>query len=46
MRGPDVLAFVSYARTDLAAVERLRASLELMGCRVWMDLQAGGGRDW
>jgi hypothetical protein len=46
MRGPDVLAFVSYARTDLAAVERLRPSRELMGCRVWMDLQAGGGRDW
>ncbi len=39
-------AFVSYARVDVAAVEQLRDGLRLMGCQVWMDLQAGGGRDW
>jgi len=41
-----LLAFISYARADLAMVERLRDGLALAGCQVWMDLQAGGGREW
>jgi sugar lactone lactonase YvrE len=41
-----LLAFISYARADLAIVERLKDGLALGGCQVWMDLQTGGGRDW
>jgi sugar lactone lactonase YvrE len=44
--GAALLAFISYARADLAMVERLRDGLALVGCQVWMDLQAGGGREW
>ncbi len=41
---PDGVLFISYARDDLAAVERLRASLQ--GYPVWLDqskLEAGDG---
>jgi WD40 repeat protein len=40
------LTFVSYARQDLDAVHRLKSGLELMGCQIWMDLEAGGGSNW
>jgi hypothetical protein len=41
-----VLAFISYARADLAVVERVKNGLAAVGCQVWMDLQADGGREW
>jgi hypothetical protein len=40
------LAFVSYARTDLAVVEQLRDGLATVGCQAWIDLQTGGRQDW
>jgi hypothetical protein len=35
---PDNAVFISYAREDLAAVQRLRADLEGAGITVWFDL--------
>ncbi len=35
---PDNAVFVSYAREDLAAVQRLRQGLEAAGVTVWFDL--------
>ena len=39
--------FLSYARPDLDAAQRLKAELETAGHRCWMDtLDLKGGRDW
>lgn len=35
---PDHAVFISYAREDMAAVQRLRADLEGAGVTVWFDL--------
>jgi hypothetical protein len=44
---PDNAVFVSYAREDLAAVQRLRAGLAAAGLTVWFDLdQLEGGDDF
>ena len=44
---PDNAVFISYAREDLAAVQRLRAGLEANGIRTWFDLdRLEGGDDY
>jgi len=44
---PDNAVFISYAREDLAAVQRLRAGLEAAGVRTWFDLdRLEGGDDY
>ena len=44
---PDNAVFISYAREDLAAVQRLRAGLAADGLTVWFDLdQLEGGDDF
>ena len=44
---PDNAVFISYAREDLAAVQRLRAGLAAAGLTVWFDLdQLEGGDDF
>jgi len=44
---PDNAVFISYAREDLAAVQRLRAGLEAAGIRTWFDLdRLEGGDDY
>ena len=44
---PDNAVFISYAREDLAAVQRLRAALEANGIRTWFDLdRLEGGDDY
>jgi hypothetical protein len=41
-----MLVFISYARTELPLIERLRHALELIGCEVWMDQEIRGGQEW
>jgi hypothetical protein len=36
---PDNAIFISYAREDLPAVQRLKASLDTAGIRTWFDLE-------
>jgi hypothetical protein len=36
---PDNAVFVSYAREDLAAVQKLKAGLDAMGIKTWFDLE-------
>jgi hypothetical protein len=36
---PDNAIFISYARDDLPAVQRLKASLDAAGIRTWFDLE-------
>jgi hypothetical protein len=44
---PDNAVFISYAREDLPAVQRLRAGLEAAGIRTWFDLdRLEGGDDY
>jgi len=44
---PDNAVFISYAREDLAAVQRLRAGLDAAGVRTWFDLdRLEGGDDY
>lgn len=39
-------AFVSYAREDAAAVERLAVALRTLRCDVWFDEALAGGQAW
>jgi TIR domain/SIR2-like domain len=44
---PDQAAFISYAREDLAAVQRLKAGLEAAGVSTWFDVdRLEGGDDY
>ncbi|HEX6793163.1 MAG TPA: toll/interleukin-1 receptor domain-containing protein [Casimicrobiaceae bacterium] len=44
---PDNAVFISYAREDLSAVQRLRGGLEAAGIRTWFDLdRLEGGDDY
>jgi len=44
---PENAVFVSYAREDLAAVQRLKAALDAAGIRTWFDLdRLEGGDDY
>lgn len=44
---PDNAVFISYAREDLAAVQKLRARLDAAGIRTWFDLdRLEGGDDY
>ncbi|HSU44077.1 MAG TPA: toll/interleukin-1 receptor domain-containing protein, partial [Casimicrobiaceae bacterium] len=44
---PDNAVFISYAREDLAAVQRLKAGLDAAGIRTWFDLdRLEGGDDY
>ena len=36
---PDNAVFISYAREDVAAVQRLKAQLDLAGINVWFDME-------
>ena len=36
---PDNAVFISYAREDLAAVQRLKAGLEAAGVTTWFDME-------
>lgn len=42
---PDQAVFISYAREDLAAVQRLKAGLDAAGVRTWFDLERLEGGD-
>ena len=42
---PDRAVFVSYAREDLAAVQRLKAGLDTAGVKTWFDLERLEGGD-
>jgi hypothetical protein len=42
---PDNAVFVSYAREDLPAVQRLKAALDAAGIRTWFDLERLEGGD-
>jgi hypothetical protein len=44
---PDNAVFISYAREDLAAVQKLKARLDAAGVRTWFDLdRLEGGDDY
>jgi TIR domain/SIR2-like domain len=44
---PDHAVFISYAREDLAAVQRLKAGLDAAGIKTWFDLdRLEGGDDY
>ncbi|MEP7061893.1 MAG: toll/interleukin-1 receptor domain-containing protein [Betaproteobacteria bacterium] len=44
---PDNAVFISYAREDLAAVQRLKAALDAGGIKTWFDLdRLEGGDDY
>ena len=44
---PDNAVFISYAREDLPAVQRLKAELDAAGIRTWFDLdRLEGGDDY
>src|SRR6185295_20157076 len=36
---PEGAVFISYAREDLAAVQKLKAGLDAAGIRTWFDLE-------
>ena len=42
---PDNAVFISYAREDLGAVQRLKAALDAAGIRTWFDLERLEGGD-
>lgn len=42
---PDRAVFISYAREDLAAVQRLKGGLDAAGVRTWFDLERLEGGD-
>ena len=42
---PDNAVFISYARDDLAAVQRLKAGLDAVGVTTWFDLERLEGGD-
>jgi hypothetical protein len=42
---PDRAVFVSYAREDLAAVQKLKAGLDAAGVKTWFDLERLEGGD-
>ena len=42
---PDNAVFISYAREDLAAVNRLKTALDQAGIKVWFDLERLEGGD-
>jgi TIR domain/SIR2-like domain len=42
---PDKAVFISYAREDLAAVQKLKAGLDAAGIRTWFDLERLEGGD-
>ena len=42
---PDNAVFISYAREDLAAVQKLKAGLDAAGIRTWFDLERLEGGD-
>jgi hypothetical protein len=42
---PDNAVFISYARDDLAAVQRLRAGLDAAGVKTWFDMERLEGGD-
>jgi TIR domain/SIR2-like domain len=42
---PDNAVFISYARDDLPAVQRLKAGLDAAGIRTWFDLERLEGGD-
>ncbi len=42
---PDNAVFISYAREDLAAVQRLKAGLDAAGIKTWFDLERLEGGD-
>ncbi len=42
---PDQAVFVSYARDDLAAVQKLKAGLDAAGIRAWFDMERLEGGD-
>jgi hypothetical protein len=42
---PDHAVFISYAREDLAAVQRLKAGLDAAGVKTWFDLERLEGGD-
>jgi len=44
---PDNAVFISYAREDLAAVQRIKAALDAAGIRTWFDMdRLEGGDDY
>ena len=44
---PEKAVFISYAREDLAAVQRIKAGLEAAGITTWFDIeQLEGGDDY
>jgi hypothetical protein len=44
---PDNAVFISYAREDLAAVQQIKAGLEVAGITVWFDMdRLDGGDDY
>jgi hypothetical protein len=42
---PDHAVFISYAREDLAAVQRLKSALDAAGIRTWFDMERLEGGD-
>ncbi len=42
---PDNAVFVSYAREDLAAVQKLKAAFDAAGVKVWFDMERLEGGD-
>lgn len=42
---PDHAVFISYAREDLAAVQKLKAGLDAAGIRTWFDVERLEGGD-
>jgi hypothetical protein len=42
---PDNAVFISYAREDLAAVQKLKAGLDAAGVKTWFDLERLEGGD-
>src|ERR1043166_3158879 len=42
---PDNAVFISYAREDLAAVQRLKSALDAAGIRTWFDMERLEGGD-
>ena len=42
---PDNAVFISYAREDLAAVQKLKAGLDAAGIKTWFDLERLEGGD-
>jgi hypothetical protein len=42
---PDNAVFISYARDDLPAVQRLKAGLDAAGVRTWFDMERLEGGD-